>query len=85
MVRNGVTWVMGHSCSASVPEGDDDELVKDDEDEDEDVSDDSECRLWMHSSSNSDDEEPCGAAAAMDAVAGDRPVGGKKEKRSPSM
>ena len=85
MVRNGVTWVMGHSCSASVPEGDDDELVKDDEDEDEDVSDDSECRLRMHSSSNSDDEEPCGAAAAMDAVAGDRPVGGKKEKRSPSM
>lgn len=85
MVRKGVTWVMGHSCSASVPEGDDDELVKDDEDEDEDVSDDSECRLWMHSSSNSDDEEPCGAAAAMDAVAGDRPVGGKKEKRSPSM
>jgi hypothetical protein len=37
MTRNGVTWVMGHSCSASVPEGDDDELVKDDEDEDEDV------------------------------------------------
>ena len=85
MVRNGVTWAMGHSCSASVPEGDDDELVKDDEDEDEEVSDDSECRLWMHSSSNTDDEEPCGAAAAMDAVAGDRPVGGKKEKRSPSM
>lgn len=68
-----------------MPEGDDDELVKDDEDEDEDVSDDSECRLWMHSSSNSDDAESCGAAAAMDAVAGDRPVGGKKEKRSPSM
>ena len=84
MVRNGVAWVMGHSCSASVPEGDDDKLVEDEE-EDEDVPNDSECRLWMHSSSNSDDEEPCGAAAAMDAVAGDRPVGGKKEKRSPSI
>ena len=68
-----------------MPEGDDDELVEDDEDEDEDVSDDSERRLWMHSSSNSDDAESCGAVAAMDAVAGDRPVGGKKEKRSPSI
>jgi hypothetical protein len=46
---------------------------------------DSECRLWMHSSSNSDDAESCGAAAEMDAIAGDRPVGGKKEKRSPSI
>ena len=83
MVRNGVAWVIGHSCSASVPEGDDDELVE--YDEDEDVPNDSECRLWMHSSSNSDDAESRGAAAAMDAAAGDRPVGGKKEKRSPSI